>query len=100
MKQTKRKKRAKPRKARKVPKKKPSKPRKYFGTPSQLMVNTIIRAAVKVLRRERHRLRKLLAEEYKAIRKIPKEQSELLMRQTNFETEKLRDVILAQERAV
>ena len=81
----KRKKRAKPRKA-----------KKYFGTPSQLMVNTVIRAAVKVLRRERQRLRKLLAEEYEAIRGMPEEQSELLMKLIDEETERLRNVIVAE----
>jgi len=93
MKQTKRKKRAKPRKVRK---RAPSKPRKYFGTPSQLMINTIIRSAVKVLRRERRRLRWLIAQEYQRIKKLPKRESELLLQTIGKETEKLRHVIMAE----
>ena len=93
MKQTKRRKRAK---SRKVRKRAASKPRKYFGTPSQLMINTIIRSAVKVLRRERRRLRWLIAQEYQRVKKLPKRESELLLQTINKETEKLRHVIMAE----
>ena len=64
------------RKAQKVPKHAP-KPRKYFGKPSQLMVNTIARSAIKILRRERRRLRWLIAQEYGRVKKPLKKEREL-----------------------
>ncbi len=66
------------RKVRKVPNPHHApKPRKYFGKPSQLMVNTIARSAIKVLRRERRRLRWLISQEYAQVKKRPKKEREL-----------------------
>ena len=80
---------------------KPKKARKYFGKPSVLMVNTIIHAAIRVLRRERRRLRKLLAEEYSDLevlrKKYPTEIQELLTG-IETETECLKNGIMVEER--
>lgn len=67
------------RKARKVPKgkRKPRIPRKYFGRSSELMLDTIIRQVIRVLRRERRKLKWLIAQEYVRTKKLPKKEREL-----------------------